>query len=61
MATAGLTAVYFGSSLCALAALLGGLLALAVYPLIGVLLTLAGMALLLCAAAGFCGAQERGK
>jgi len=57
----GLVMVYVGSSLVAFIALVGGLLALAVYPLIGVLITLAGMALLLYGVAGLCGGQERGK
>lgn len=48
-----------GSSVCAFGVLLGGLVALAVYPIFGVLLTLAGMALLLCAAASLCGASVR--
>lgn len=61
MAAAGPMAIYLGSSACALAALLAGLLAFAVYPLIGVLLTLAGMALLLYGAAGLCGGQLRRK
>lgn len=51
--------VHVGSSLCAFGVLLGGLLALAVYPFIGVLLMLGGMALLLCAAAGLCRASVR--
>jgi hypothetical protein len=38
---------YLGVSLVAFAGLLTGLLALAVYPIMGVLLTILGMALLL--------------
>jgi len=53
--------VYIGSSFVALIALVGGLLALAIYPLTGVLITLGGMALLLYAAAGLCGGQQRSK
>jgi hypothetical protein len=51
--------VHVGSSVCAFAVLLGGLLALAVYPFVGVLLTLGGMVLLRCAAAGLGGASVR--
>lgn len=61
MAAAGRVLVYVGSSLGAFAILVGGLLVLAVYPLIGTLLTLGGMALLLYGTAGLCGAQIRGK
>lgn len=61
MAAFGLTVVYVSSSLIAFAALVGGLFALAVYPVVGVLLTLGGMALLLYGTAGLCGAQERFK
>jgi len=57
----GLVMVYIGSSFVALIALVGGLLALAIYPLTGVLITLGGMALLLYAAAGLCGGQQRSK
>ena len=57
MIATGLVMVYMGSSLLALIALVGGLLALAVHPLTGVLVTLGGMALLLYAAAGLCGGQ----
>jgi|GEM_PF-3944012 hypothetical protein len=52
---------YVASALCAFAAVLGGLLALAVYPLVGALLALGGMALLLYALANLCGANEQGK
>lgn len=61
LAALGLTVVYVGSSLIAFAALVTGLFALAVYPIVGVLLTLGGMALLLYGTAGLCGAQERFK
>jgi len=44
---------------CAFLGLLAGLLTLETYPVIGVLLMLGGMALLLYAAAGLCGARER--
>ncbi len=43
--------------LAAYGGLLGGLLLLAVYPLVGVLLVLGSMALLLRSVASFCGAQ----
>jgi hypothetical protein len=59
LAAIGPGIVYVGSSLCAFAALMSGLFALAVYPLIGVLLTIGGMALLLYGAAGMCGAHRR--
>jgi len=52
-------ALYVGSSLCAFAALVCGLFALAAYPLGGVLLTIGGMALLLYGTAGLCGAYQR--
>ena len=58
---AGLVMIYVGSSLLAFAVLVGGLIALAVYPLIGVLLTLGGMALLLYGVAGLCRAQPQSK
>jgi hypothetical protein len=61
LAALGLTMIYVGSSLVAFAALVTGLFALAVYPIVGVLLTLGGMALLLYGTAGLCGAQERFK
>ena len=61
LAAIGPGIVYVGSSLCAFAVLIGGLFALAVYPLIGVLLTIGGMALLLYGAAGLCGAHQRRK
>jgi hypothetical protein len=54
-------ALYVGSSLCAFAALVAGLFALAAYPLGGVLLTIGGMALLLYGTAGLCGADQRRK
>ena len=54
-------AVYVGASLCAFAALVCGLFALAAYPLVGVLLTIGGMALLLYGTAGLCGAYQRRK
>lgn len=49
-------AFYIGASLCAFAVLLGGLLALAAYPIPAVLVTIGGMALLLRAIASLCGA-----
>ena len=61
MAATGVRMVHVGSSVCAFVALVGGLLALAVYPVAGVLLALGGMALLLYAAAGLCGAREQKK
>jgi uncharacterized membrane protein YuzA (DUF378 family) len=48
--------VYLISSLSALVVLLVGLLALSVYPIVGALLTIGGMALQLYAVAGLCGA-----
>jgi hypothetical protein len=51
--------VYAGSSLVAFIILLCGLIALETYPIAGVLLTLAGMALSGVSAAGLCGAQLR--
>jgi hypothetical protein len=48
--------VYFISSLSAFVVLLVGLLALSVYPILGALLTIGGMALQLYAIAGLCGA-----
>jgi hypothetical protein len=53
--------IYVGSSLLAFATVVGGLIALTVYPLIGVLLTLGGMALLLHGVAGLCRAQAQRK
>ncbi len=50
--------IYLVSSLSAFAALLLGLFALPVYPIMGALLTLAGMALQLYGVAGFCGAPK---
>jgi hypothetical protein len=61
LAAFGLTVVHVSSTLIAFAALVGGLFALAAYPIVGVLLTLGGMALLLYGTAGLCGAQERFK
>jgi len=61
LAAFGLTVIYVGSSVIAFAALVTGLFALAVYPIVGVLLTLGGMALLLYGTAGLCGVQERFK
>jgi uncharacterized membrane protein YuzA (DUF378 family) len=49
---------YLVSSLSALIALLVGLFSLPVYPIVGVLLVIAGMALQLYAVAGLCGAAE---
>jgi hypothetical protein len=59
LAATRLVLVYVGSSRCALAALLGGLLMLAICPLAGVLLTLGGVALSLYGTAGLCGVQVR--
>lgn len=59
MAEAGVRVVHVASSVCAFGVLLGGLMALAVYPVVGVLVTLGGMALLLYAAAGLCGTSIR--
>jgi len=53
--------VHVGSSVGAFAVLLGGLFALAVSPILGVLLMLGGMALLLHAVAGLCGARQQRK
>lgn len=50
--------MHLGSAFIAFVGLLGGLLALATYPIIGVLLTLAAMALLLYCVAGLCGAHS---
>jgi hypothetical protein len=61
MAARGLVPVQVGSALCALAVLVVGFLELAIYPLVGVLITLGGMALLLSAAAGLCGVELRKK
>ena len=61
LAAAGLVMIYVGSSLLAFATVVGGLIALTVYPLIGVLLTLGGMALLLYGVAGLCRAQAQRK
>lgn len=61
MAATWLVLVYVGWSLCAFAVLVGGLLMLAVYPMIGALLMLGGMALLLYGTAALCGARVRGK
>jgi hypothetical protein len=51
--------VYAGSSLVALVILLSGFRALEIYPIAGVLLMLAGMALSVVCAAGWSGAQLR--
>jgi len=59
LAATSLVITHLVWSLVAFAALLTGLLALSVYPLIGVLLTLGGMALLLHGASGLCGVQQR--
>jgi uncharacterized membrane protein YuzA (DUF378 family) len=56
MAAAWKVGVYLVSSLSALVALFVGLLALPVYPIVGTLLTIGGMALQLYAVAGLCGA-----
>jgi hypothetical protein len=61
LAAIGQGMIYIGWSLCAFAALVGGLFALAVCPILGVLLTIGGMALLLYGAAGLCGAHPRKK
>jgi len=61
VAATGVRVVHVGSSVCAFVALLGGLLALAAYPIAGVLLALGGMALLLYAAAGLFGARGQKK
>jgi len=57
LAAVGLAIVYVGSSLCAFAALVGGLFALEVHPISGVLLTIGGMALLLYGVGGLCGTR----
>jgi len=57
----GLLMAFFGSSVWAFAAMLGGLLVLPVSPVAGVPLTLGGMALLLHAAARLREIRERGK
>ena len=59
LAATGVRIVQVGWSVCAFGILFGGLLALAAHPIMGVLLTLAGMALLLFAAAALCGASVR--
>ena len=56
LAVTGRGIVYGGSSLFALAVLVGGLETLADDPIAGVLLALAGMALSLYGVAGTCGA-----
>jgi len=61
LAAIGQGMVYTGWSLCAFAALVAGLFALAVCPIVGVLLTIGGMALLLYGAAGLFGAYPRRK
>ena len=48
--------IYLIASLSAFVALLAGLIALAVHPIVGALLTIGGMALLLYGTAGLCGA-----
>jgi hypothetical protein len=47
---------YLAASLSAFVALLFGLFTLSSYPIVGVLVTIGGMALLLYAVAGLCGA-----
>lgn len=59
VAATGVRMVHVGASVCAFVVVLSGLLALAVCPIFGVLLTLAGMALLLYGAAGLCGARQK--
>jgi hypothetical protein len=49
--------IYLVSSLSAVAALFLGLLTLPLYPIVGTLLTIAGMALQLDSVAGLCGAS----
>jgi hypothetical protein len=61
MAARELVRLHVGSGLCALALLVAGFLELAIYPLVGVLIILGGMALLLSAAAGLCGVELRKK
>jgi len=58
LASTELEVVYVASSLCAFAALVGGLFVLAVNPFMGVLLTIGGMALLLYGASGLWGALQ---
>jgi len=58
LAATGLGIAYVGSSLCAFAALVGGLFALANHPLMGTMLTIGGMALLLYSVAALCGAHQ---
>ena len=54
-------ASYVSCSLVAFLTLLAGLLVLEPYPVLGVLLTLGGMALALYGTAGLCGARLGGK
>lgn len=61
MAATGKTIVHAGSSVLALVALVTGLEELAVYPIGGVLLTLAGMALSLYGVAGLCRVNPAGR
>jgi len=58
MATTWRPVICFVVSLGAVSGLLLGLLTLTLYPIVGVLLVIAGMALLLYGVAGLCGAQE---
>jgi hypothetical protein len=61
LAAIGQEMVYTGWSLCGFGALVAGLFALAVCPIVGVLLTIGGMALFLYGAVGLCGAHPRRK
>jgi len=58
MAATWKVGTYLVSSLSAFIALLVGLFALPVYPIVGALLVIGGMALQLYAVAGLCGAAE---
>jgi hypothetical protein len=57
MAAGWLRAAHIGATFCAFAVLLIGLFALAIYPIVGVLLAISGMALLLYGVAGLCRTQ----
>jgi hypothetical protein len=58
MAAVWKVGIYLVASLSAFVVLLVGLLALAVYPIVGVLLMIGGMALLLYGVARLCGAED---
>lgn len=59
LAATAMIILHIGSSVLAFIGLLGGLLALGSYPVAGVLMTLAAMALLLYSIAVLCGAYSK--